>query len=108
MSDINSLNERTRQEKVIQLRKREIEDIGSKLSALLIALHVLPPEERNKVIAAFEQNYEDFTNNRQPEKEEVCEYCTGTGEISTDVDDGEGHVMQGVGDKQKCICQIKE
>ena len=38
------------------------------------------------------------------EKEERCEYCKGTGEVSTDEDDGEGHIMRGVG-TEKCICQ---
>lgn len=40
--------------------------------------------------------------------EELCEYCGGTGEIATDVDDGEGHIMRGVGDLKPCICQIKK
>ncbi len=33
---------------------------------------------------------------------EVCAYCLGTGEESLDEDDGEGHLMKGVGSK-KCI-----
>ena len=36
--------------------------------------------------------------------EDTCEECCGTGEVSTDEDDGEGHIMHGVGTK-KCICQ---
>jgi len=43
-----------------------------------------------------------------PNVKELCEYCEGTGEISTDVDDGEGHIMHGAGDKEPCICKIKE
>jgi len=39
--------------------------------------------------------------------EEVCAYCLGTGEVSTDVDDGEGHMMHGVG-TEKCICQVEQ
>ena len=35
-----------------------------------------------------------------------CEYCGGEGVLSTDVDDGEGHLMQGVGE-EKCICQLE-
>ena len=34
-----------------------------------------------------------------------CEDCGGTGEISTDESDGEGHIMRGVGSK-KCHCRI--
>jgi hypothetical protein len=37
--------------------------------------------------------------------DEVCEECGGTGEVATDEDDGEGHLMRGVG-TSKCICQI--
>lgn len=39
--------------------------------------------------------------------EYVCEMCEGTGEVSVDEDDGEGHTMRGVG-TQKCLCQIKD
>jgi len=38
------------------------------------------------------------------DKEERCEHCNGTGEVNTDEDDGEGHIMRGVGTTQ-CICQ---
>jgi len=38
------------------------------------------------------------------EKVERCEHCNGTGEVATDEDDGEGHIMQGVG-AEKCLCQ---
>lgn len=38
------------------------------------------------------------------EDEELCEWCEGTGEVATDEDDGEGHIMRGVGTK-KCICK---
>lgn len=38
---------------------------------------------------------------------EVCMYCFGTGEISVDESDGEGHMQHGVG-TEKCVCQIKE
>lgn len=40
-------------------------------------------------------------------EEELCPYCNGEGVIATDVDDGEGHTMRGVGDSKPCICQIK-
>lgn len=36
-----------------------------------------------------------------------CAYCDGTGEVATDEDDGEGHIMRGVG-TQKCVCQTEE
>lgn len=39
--------------------------------------------------------------------EERCSECLGTGEVSCDESDGEGHIMRGVG-TQKCLCQIKE
>lgn len=41
---------------------------------------------------------------RKPcEVEEVCAWCLGEGEYSTDEDDGEGHTMRGVG-TAKCPC----
>lgn len=42
------------------------------------------------------------------EIKEVCEYCGGTGVVNADVDDGEGHLMKGVGAEEKCICQIEK
>ena len=39
--------------------------------------------------------------------EEVCDYCGGEGVVNSDVDDGEGHLMHGVGDEEKCICQLE-
>lgn len=41
----------------------------------------------------------------EQEEIEVCEYCEGTGVMSTNESDGEGHIMLGVGTR-KCICQI--
>jgi hypothetical protein len=38
---------------------------------------------------------------------EACSDCFGTGEITTDESDGEGHIMVGVGHK-KCHCQVVE
>lgn len=39
--------------------------------------------------------------------EAVCVECGGTGIISTDESDGEGHTMRGVG-TQKCLCQLND
>lgn len=44
---------------------------------------------------------------KECEVEEVCEFCYGDGEVSTDEDDGEGHIMRGVG-SQTCICRVRE
>jgi len=44
---------------------------------------------------------------KECEVEEVCEFCYGEGEVSTDESDGEGHIMRGVG-TQKCICRIED
>lgn len=38
---------------------------------------------------------------------DCCEICGGTGEVYVDVDDGEGHIMKGVGVEQ-CDCQLVE
>lgn len=37
-------------------------------------------------------------------EEGECAECGGTGEVATDEDDGEGHIMRGVG-TAKCECQ---
>lgn len=39
--------------------------------------------------------------------EKWCTLCNGTGEISEDVRNSDGHWERGVGSR-KCICQIKE
>ena len=36
-----------------------------------------------------------------------CEICQDTGEVSTDEDDGEGHIQRGVG-TQKCECRFND
>ena len=36
---------------------------------------------------------------------QLCGECGGSGEVSVDEDDGEGHLMRGVGTR-KCICQV--
>lgn len=41
------------------------------------------------------------------EVEEVCAFCLGDGEVSTDETDSDGNVEQGVG-TQKCVCRIDE
>ena len=38
-------------------------------------------------------------------EDDYCTDCGGTGEISTDESDGEGHIQRGVG-TQKCHCKI--
>ncbi len=52
-----------------------------------------------KVISA-----EEIERAREEMQDDVCELCGGTGEIPTDIDDGEGHIMQGVGTE---ICPCK-
>ncbi len=37
----------------------------------------------------------------------ICSACLGEGEVPSDEDDGEGHVMRGVG-IEKCICKIHD
>ena len=40
-------------------------------------------------------------------EKKVCEICGGSGEVSCDEDDGEGHMQRGVG-TEKCECKISE
>ena len=44
---------------------------------------------------------------KECEVEDVCAFCLGEGEYSTDESDGEGHVMRGVG-TQKCHCKMPD
>lgn len=44
---------------------------------------------------------------KECEVDEVCDECFGTGEISVDESDGEGHTTRGTG-TEKCRCSIKE
>lgn len=70
-----------------------------------------------RLIDDFKENFWDHddpieiytceTCKQECDVEEVCDDCLGTGEIVTDEDDGEGHVMRGVGNR-KCHCQTKE
>jgi len=106
MTHVNQLNAET------QL-KANMRETADRLAALLIALHVLTLEDRNKVMAQYERNRDNMKHDRQEQAGQTpiqvkCDFCDGDGERSTDVDDGEGHLMRGVGDKVKCICQIKE
>lgn len=39
--------------------------------------------------------------------EQICEFCLGEGEVSTDERDTDGNWQCGVGTK-KCVCQLKE
>lgn len=39
--------------------------------------------------------------------EEICEFCLGEGEVSTDERDRDGNWERGVG-TQRCICQLSE
>ena len=43
-----------------------------------------------------------------PECEEECEFCGGEGVVTTDADDGEGHIMRGAGNEVPCVCQLEE
>lgn len=54
-----------------------------------------------------QDDIQENTDSMEEKLEELdkCEWCGGTGEVATDVDDGEGHTMKGVGVMKKCICQ---
>lgn len=59
-----------------------------------------------KLVDAYERDEQDFQILLNESRlvlffEVVCDECLGEGEVSTDVDDGEGHTMRGVG-TEKC------
>lgn len=80
MTDINTLNERTRQE---ALRK----ETGDRLAALLIAVYRLPLPERKIVLEQYERNLENIKTER--EEEPVCDVCHGDGYVDIDGDAGD-------------------
>jgi rubrerythrin len=84
MTDINTLNERTRQEAAIQ-------ETGDRLAALLIAVYRLPLEQRKVVLAQYERNLETMKRERLAKDlgNEVCEVCQGDGYVDIDGDAGE-------------------
>lgn len=62
-------------------------------------------EAKEKAYDALNDTGAQFTITSTEEGE--CAECGGTGEVSCDESDGEGHIMHGVG-TQKCLCQTKE
>lgn len=84
MTDVNSLNERTRQE----ANRRETAD---RLSALLIAVYKLPLEPRKVVLEQYEHNLATIKTERLAKGlgNEVCSTCNGDGYIDIDGDAGE-------------------
>lgn len=75
MTDVNTLNERTR-----------TQHIGDRLAALLIAVYKLPLEQRTDVLAAYEKNLQNIAAGRQTqdishELTQACPTCDGDGVI---------------------------
>lgn len=60
------------------------------------------------VKATWPEYWEDYHEQGQKMRFETCSFgeCDGSGEVSTDESDGEGHIMAGVG-TQKCRCVIE-
>jgi len=61
--------------------------------------------EEEAITLAGEQLIEETGHDWNIDEGE-CALCDGTGEVSTDESDGEGHIMSGVG-TQKCVCQTE-
>jgi hypothetical protein len=85
-------------------------EVGAVLNAERYII-VLPNGEKaksgEKINCKCPGGYAPIYGISQRENPDWCELCGGTGEISTDEQDGEGHTMRGVG-TQKCICRVKE
>ena len=61
----------------------------------------------NQILEEQEFSRKEIEAMPEPETPDVCEFCGGTGEVSFDESDGEGHFTQGTGTK-KCICALGE
>lgn len=98
MTHINQLNAETR-------LKANIEDVGDRLAALLIAVYRLPIDQRKLVLTQMEHNYEEMVINRQKpaEDEPVCSVCNGDGYIDIDGDCGD-HGWDKIGEKACPVC----
>ena len=96
-------------EKVLPFRKQRIIELGLE-EFVKISGDVFTCEGDDFLYRLEKQGNEAFDQYlkelvaRKEQAEGVCEWCEGTGEVATDEDDGEGHIMRGVGTK-KCICQ---
>lgn len=82
MTDVNTLNERTRLEKIHK-------ETGDRLAALLIAVYRIPLEQRTLVLEQYERNLKNIRRGRKPSPKtdavirdaETCETCGGDGLI---------------------------
>lgn len=61
-----------------------------------------------KIKATWPEYWEDYQEKGQVMRFEACSFgeCDGSGEVSCDEDDGEGHTMVGVGTR-KCRCKTE-
>lgn len=98
MTDVNTLNERTKQEAEQKLLRERLEYTGDKLAALLIAIYRLPLEQRTVVLEQYEHNFQEILANKQAETEEVCDVCNGDGYVDIDGDAGD-HGWDKIGEK---------
>jgi len=98
MTEVNTLNERTRQE----AQSRETND---RLAALLIAVYRLPMEQRKPVLEQYERNLETMKRERVAKDmgNEVCSVCNGDGYIDIDGDAGD-HGWDKIGEKPCPVC----
>ena len=62
-----------------------------------------------KIKATWPEYWEEYQEKGQELRYKACPegMCDGSGEISTDESDGEGHIMRGVG-TQKCLCKTNQ
>lgn len=61
-----------------------------------------------KIKATWPEYWEDYEEKGQVMRFEACSFgeCDGSGEVSTDESDGEGHIMRGVGTRA-CRCRTE-
>lgn len=84
MTDVNTLNERTK----LEAQNQETAD---RLTALLIAVYKLPLEQRKPVLEQYERNLETMKRERLAKDlgNEVCATCNGDGYVDIDGDAGD-------------------
>jgi len=106
MTDVNTLNERTKLEAIAEIKAMQFQETADRLSAILIAVYKLPLEPRTMLLEQYYKNLE--TMKKEREKPEVeCETCQDERAIEV-IGDGEGFEVDVIGYKPCPDCKWED
>lgn len=79
---------------------------GSFIKGLAVCVQSASRDNLKKIKDTWPEYMRDYEEIGQKMRYEVCSYgeCDGSGEVTFDEDDGEGHLMKATGVK-KCLCK---